>query len=202
LLEYPIMAFMGVILGLFARAAAESGMFEGIAMGGAASLDAELGLPMLLSHILPIGFLGLMLSAYFSAIMSTADSCLLAASGNLISDLFKMNPNHPKGMRYAQWSTFLIGAVAIGIAASLQSVLELMLLSYAFMVAGMLIPVLVIVFKIKANENAAFYSMLIGGGSTVALYLFNIQLPYQLDPIVLGLICSAALYSFLLKTSS
>jgi len=32
--------------------------------------------------------MGLMMSAYFSAIMSTADSCLMAASGNIQTDIF------------------------------------------------------------------------------------------------------------------
>src|SRR5690606_41973758 len=43
--------------------------------------------PVLLSQILPAGILGLMMSAYFSAVLSTADSCLIAASGNLTTDL-------------------------------------------------------------------------------------------------------------------
>ncbi len=38
--------------------------------------------------------MGLMLSAYFSAIMSTADSCLMAASGNINTDVLgRLVPN-------------------------------------------------------------------------------------------------------------
>jgi SSS family solute:Na+ symporter len=64
---------MGVILGANWR----RGMFDGIT--DAASMDSEMGLPILL-HRLPVGLMGLMLSSYFSAILSTADSCLMAAS--------------------------------------------------------------------------------------------------------------------------
>jgi SSS family solute:Na+ symporter len=50
-------------------------------------MDSEMGLPILLATILPIGLMGLMLSSYFSAILSTADSCLMAASGNIVTDI-------------------------------------------------------------------------------------------------------------------
>jgi SSS family solute:Na+ symporter len=76
--EWPIMAFMGVILGMLAKVAATKGMFDGIT--DAASMDSEMGLPVLLATVLPVGLMGLMLSSYFSAILSTADSCLMAAS--------------------------------------------------------------------------------------------------------------------------
>jgi SSS family solute:Na+ symporter len=61
--EWPIMAFMGVILGMLAKVAATNGMFEGIT--DASSMDSEMGLPILLATILPVGLMGLMLSSYF-----------------------------------------------------------------------------------------------------------------------------------------
>ena len=81
LFEWPIMAFMGVALGLFARVAAEQGMFAELGFLNASMMDPEMGLPLLLKTILPIGLMGVMMSVYFSAILSTADSCLMAASG-------------------------------------------------------------------------------------------------------------------------
>jgi Na+/proline symporter len=67
--------FHGVILGMLAKVATK-GMFDGIT--DAASMDSEMGLPVLLATVLPVGLMGLMLSSY-SAILSTADSCLMAA---------------------------------------------------------------------------------------------------------------------------
>jgi SSS family solute:Na+ symporter len=66
-------------------AKATKGMFDGIT--DAASMDSEMGLPVLLATVLPVGLMGLMLSSYFSAILSTADSCLMAASGNIVTDI-------------------------------------------------------------------------------------------------------------------
>jgi SSS family solute:Na+ symporter len=39
------------------------GMFDGITD---ASMDSEMGLPVLLATVLPVGLMGLMLSSYFS----------------------------------------------------------------------------------------------------------------------------------------
>ncbi len=82
--EWPVMAFLGVTFGLLARVALVNGMFQHLGYSDPASIDPELGLPLLLVHVLPVGLLGILMSAYFSAIMSTADSCLMASSGNVL----------------------------------------------------------------------------------------------------------------------
>jgi SSS family solute:Na+ symporter len=66
------------------KVAATQGMFDGVT--DAATMDSEMGLPVLLAPFCQWD-LGLMLSSYFSAILSTADSCLMAASGNIVTDI-------------------------------------------------------------------------------------------------------------------
>jgi SSS family solute:Na+ symporter len=188
--EYPVMAFMGVILGMFARVALESGMFEGYTIVG---FDKEMGLPMLLKHVLPVGFMGIVLSAYFSAIMSTADSCLMAASGNLLTDVFKKHESR-NGLRYSQLFTLGVGILALLLALTMEDVLELMLYSYGFMVSGMLVPVLAALFSKSPNSIAAMASMIIGGTITVVLNAFKIPLPLSLDPNIFGITASFLVY--------
>lgn len=197
LFEYPVMAFMGVLLGLFARVGAEQGMFDYMGYAGAAEMDAEMGLPMLLRTVLPLGLMGLMLSAYFSAIMSTADSCLMAASGNIVTDIIsKFTPleGSKRILRISQIATFLIGALALLIALQMKNVLELMLLSYAFMVSGLFIPVIGGLYWKRTSATAAFWAMLLGGGVTLTFILsdmglmpFNATLPYGLDANIAGI---------------
>ena len=133
LLEWPIMAFMGVALGLLARVAADQGMFSALGSGSITETDPETGLPMLLRTVLPPGLMGLMLSAYLSAVLSTADSCLMAASGNVVSDIVgffrPLDPNGRRFLRFSQVTTLLLGAAALLIAASMTRVLDLMLYS-------------------------------------------------------------------------
>jgi SSS family solute:Na+ symporter len=194
LFEYPIMAFMGVILGLFARVAAVNGVFISDGFESEIGMDPEMGMPLLLKHVLPIGLMGLMLSAYFSAIMSTADSCLLAASGNFMTDILGFKDLSKKTIRISQIITFFVGGTAIIIATTMQSVLELMLLSYSFMVSGLLVPVLGILLSKKRKPLAALLSMIVGGASTLILTFLEVKIPYDFDPILIGISLSSIVY--------
>lgn len=206
--EWPIMAFLGVTLGLFARVAAEQGMFQNMGYAGIDSFDPELGLPLLLVNILPIGLLGIMMSAYFSAIMSTADSCLMAASGNVLTDIIsKISPkliSNINSIRLSQLITLVLGIFALLLAVKMTNVLDLMLYSYAFMVSGLFIPIIGAFFMKNTKSSAAFFSMLFGGGTTITLIILNLKLPLGLDQNVFGITVSAITFftiNHFLKTS-
>lgn len=188
--EYPLMAFIGVILGMFARVALENNLLPGY---NHLNMDAEMGLPVLLKTILPVGFLGIVLSAYFSAIMSTADSCLMASSGNILTDVLKKHKSK-NSLKYSQLLTLLVGIVALLLALKMTSVLELMLHSYSFMVSGMLIPVLVALFSKSPNTIGALVSMITGGTLTLILIISNIDLPLGLDANIFGIVFSMLSY--------
>lgn len=190
LFEYPLMAFIGSLLGMFARVALDQGVITGYTI---ANIDPEMGLPLLLKTVLPVGLLGLVISAYFSAIMSTADSCMMASSGNILTDVLRQH-NNKKSLRYSQVITFLIGASALLLAMSMENVLELMLHSYAFMVAGMFVPVVAALVHRRPDPIAAFYSMITGGAVSLTLILSGVELPLELDPIVFGIAGGALVY--------
>lgn len=200
LFEWPVMAFMGVVLGMFARVAADAGMFAHLGYASAEGMDAETGLPMLLSSILPAGLMGLMMSSYFSAVLSTADSCLMASSGNLVTDILGFEGTDQKRfLRVSQILTLVIGVLALLLASLMQSVLQLMLYSYAFMVSGLLVPVIAGLFFKRINADAAFWSMLLGGGTTISLILLVKELPLGLDANIYGI--SVSLITFLIVNS-
>lgn len=193
--EWPVMAFLGVTFGLLARVATVNGMFSHIGYSDPASLDPELGLPLLLVNVLPVGLLGILMSAYFSAIMSTADSCLMASSGNVLTDIYmKLNKSASRRIntiRLSQVITLFLGAFAVLLAAKMTNVLDLMLYSYAFMVSGLFIPVLGALYLKRRASSAAFVSMILGGGTTIVLIIIETQLPFDLDPNIFGIGLSA-----------
>jgi solute:Na+ symporter, SSS family len=195
LLEWPVMAFLGVLLGLFARIAADQGMFGYLGAADIAATDPETGLPMLLRTVLPVGFLGIMMAAYFSAILSTADSCLMASSGNVVTDLigrFKEFDPHSAGfVRTSQVVTLIIGTFALLLASTMENVLDLMLDSYAFMVSGLFVPVIGALYWNKSTPAGAMAAMIIGGSTTISLRYSGIDLPYDLDPNLFGITASA-----------
>ncbi|GAO30539.1 sodium-solute symporter [Geofilum rubicundum JCM 15548] len=189
LFEYPFMAFLGVFLGMLAKAAFASGIIPAAEM---AMADNESAMPLMLKHVLPIGALGLIMAAYFSAILSTADSCLMAASGNISRDLFNYKKSK-NALKVVQWMTLIIGILAIAVALYVPSVLELMLLSYGFMVSGLMAPVLGFLLFKKPSRKAAIASMIAGSATLLVLQITGFRLPWELDAVVPALSLSLLL---------
>ncbi|RZS98410.1 sodium:solute symporter family protein [Cecembia calidifontis] len=191
--EWPIMAFMGVTLGLLSKVAFE----QGLLIIDLEVMDPEMGLPILLRTILPPGILGLMMAAYFSAVLSTADSCLMAASGNLSTDMLGkwLNAKNEKSqIRFSQFFTLVLGVFALLLSLQMTNVLDLMLYSYAFMVSGLFVPILFGLFTKHRNPQAAIVSMISGGVMTVGLGMTDWELLWGLDPNFFGIITSLAMY--------
>ena len=185
LFEYPVIAFIGVMLGMMARV-----QFPHV--------EPEMGLPMLIKTALPIGVTGVVIASYFSAIMSTADSCLIAASGNIVNDILERywskGWSHKKLIILSQLVTLLIGALTLAIASSFQTVLEIILHAYSFMVAGLFVPTLIALICKSVNTTAAMWAMASGGLFVLGTILLNSQLPFDLDGSFYGILVSAFFY--------
>jgi SSS family solute:Na+ symporter len=185
LFEWPAMAFAGVGLGLMSRA-----LFPGI--------DAELGVPMLLTAVLPMGLAGIVVASYFSAIMSTADSCIIASSGNVVEDILQRSPwkvsDHRREVRASQVTTLFLGAAAILIASRFSLVLDAILQAYSFLVAGLFIPTLGAYFWRRATGRGAFWGMVTGGSTTLFLLVTGTPSPLGLDPSFWGIVVSALFF--------
>ncbi|NQU41492.1 MAG: sodium:solute symporter family protein [Lentisphaerae bacterium] len=185
LFEYPAMAFIGVALGACGRA-----LF--------ANIEPEMAVPMLIKTVLPVGLTGIVVAAYFSAVMSTADSCLMAASGNVVNDLLeKMSAKPWKTKTHvliSQLVTLIIGAMAIVLALQFNTVLDGILHAYAFMVSGLTIPTLGAFFWKRSSAPGALAAMLTGGGLTLILLLTGIEPPLGLAPSFYGILLSAIVF--------
>jgi SSS family solute:Na+ symporter len=97
-------------------------------------------------------------------------------------------------MRFSQLFTLILGVIALLIAVQMTNVLELMLYSYAFMVSGLLVPILFGLFSKKRNPDAAIASMISGGIVTLTLGLVEADLPFGLDPNFFGLFIALIMY--------
>lgn len=158
-----------------------------------------MGVPMLLKDVLPIGIKGIIISAYFSAIMSTADSCLIASSGNFSLDIigryfYKGKQDTKSLIKVSQITTLAIGVITLVVAISFESVLEIIYHSYSFMVAGLLVPTLIAFSVKKPNSTAALWSMISGGTIALLIIFMKWQTPFDLHPSAFGIILSAIVY--------
>lgn len=185
LFEYPVMAFMGAFLGLCGRA-----LFP--------EVEPELGLPMTIKNVLPIGITGLVVASYFSAIMSTADSCLVASSGNFVNDIiekyFTKKKSAKKSIRLSQIVTLIIGILAIFLASHFRRVLDAILYAYSFMVSGLFVPTLGAYFWNKASSTGAFWGMLSGGATTLTLIITGCDKIAGLKPTFYGILISTIVF--------
>jgi len=157
--EWPVMAFLGVGMGVLAKVAFLDGLLQVPSTGG--DLDPELAIPLFLKTVLPTGLLGLLFVSYLSAILSTADSCLMAASGNLYSD-FLTEKKWTNRLVSPRVITFSLGLLALALGLLFDSVLKLMLHAYGFMISGLLIPTLAIFLTKKTASSSALISMVVG----------------------------------------
>ena len=189
-LEYPVMAFTGVILGMCARV-----LFP--------AAESELAIPLMIQSSLPVGVTGLVVAAYFSAIMSTADSCLMASSGNVVNDLLmplsKNRLSVSKQLRLSIWITLTIGITAFILASQFQNVLDVILAAYGFMVSALFVPTLGAFFWKRGSSFAALWSIIGGGSATLALQFGWLELPQEMAQIglessVWGMAVSAMIY--------
>ncbi|MFB6307155.1 MAG: hypothetical protein ABEH43_09260, partial [Flavobacteriales bacterium] len=103
----------------------------------------------------------------------------------------RLNPNNKSFLQLSQIMTLTLGTIALLIAltAAEESVLDLMLLSYAFMVSGLLVPLVGgLVFNVK-DKVAAVTSMFVGGATTLSFQINEITI-YDLDPNIFGITAS------------
>jgi solute:Na+ symporter, SSS family len=181
LLEWPLMAFVGVLLGMMGRV-----LFP--------TAEPEMGLPLLVREVLPVGVKGVVLAAYFSAIMSTADSCLLASVGNAVNDIYQQwirpSADDARVLTLSRNLTVLIGFGSVGLALAVPKVLDAIVLAYGFMVSGLFAPTLGGLLWPRVSSTAALSSMLAGGGALIALTARPAWNPAP-DPILLALPLSA-----------
>jgi SSS family solute:Na+ symporter len=76
----------------------------------------------------------------------------------------------------------------------MQNVLELMLYSYAFMVSGLLVPVIGTLAIKRPSPLAAMMAMISGGGTTLVLIISGKDLPGGLDANFFGITISALMF--------
>ena len=185
LFEYPAMAFIGVALGACGRA-----LFTDI--------DSEMAVPLLIKTVLPVGLTGIVVAAYFSAVMSTADSCLMAASGNFVNDLLEKMSSKPWKSKthvlISQIVTLLIGALAIVLALSFNTVLNGILTAYAFMVSGLTVPTFGAFFWKRSTPSGALSAMIAGGSLTLFFLLSDVTPPLGLAASFYGILLSALVF--------
>ncbi|MBG0790057.1 MAG: sodium:solute symporter family protein [Desulfovibrionaceae bacterium] len=164
--------------------------------------DGSSTLIRLIMYVFPAGVKGLMLVTILSAIMSTADTCILCASANLTRDVYQrfVNPDAPQArvMRISICSSILVGVVGALVGWYSKSIINLLIMTFTINSAGLFLPTLGVFFWKRASSRAAFWSMSVSLVTVIAWYLGRGAFPdnalFAIDPVWPGLLASALLF--------
>lgn len=159
--------------------------------------------PALAAEVLPVGLTGLFALALLATVMSTVDSYSFLAASTFGHDIMPRLARRGDDVsigRWTRWGLALSVLVAIVVAWSFQSVIDIW---YAFGSIGtpaLLIPVLsAFVGGPRLSSRGALY-IIVGGGGLAALWYASSYLTldgaywYGLQPIFPGLVLSLAIY--------
>ena len=117
---------------------------------------------------------GIVLAAILSAIMSTADSLLTAATSHIVKDFwietFQMDEikDEKKLLTISRNFTVIIGILGLLIALVMPGIIDALIYSYTMYSAGVFVPVIGGVLWKSATREGALASLVIG--SAVALW--------------------------------
>ena len=158
----------------------------------------------LIMNVFPVGAKGLMLVAILSAIMSTADACILSASANLTRDIYQRFIN-PRASQRQILRLSILGSMLVGLVSALvgwfsEGIIALLVITFTINSAGLFLPTLGAFFWKRATAKAAFRSMTVSLIVVLACYVGHKVAPqaalFTVDPVWPGLAASAILFTF------
>ena len=196
-------ALAGGILILYAAFPALAGMAARGVFG--ADIEPSQAIPMLVAEVLPAWIGAIVVAAIIGAIMSTADSLLVAGTSHLTHDIFGklMRPDLAGDTRrmllISRIGTVVIGLLALFLALYIQRIIDLLLLSYTMYAAGVFVPVVLGLYWPRGTAAGAVAGIV--GGSLTGLaaargWIAVAELPLisGIPSIVLGALASLVLY--------
>ncbi|MCX8185000.1 MAG: sodium/solute symporter [Sulfolobales archaeon] len=135
--------------------------------------DPNLAYPTMIKYFLPVGVSGLVLSGLMAAIMSNADSMLLAPSivlaKNIVRDLVKKDMSEVELLKVSRYAIAALGVLAIAAGLARADVLYWLTLAFDLLFASLFVPLTLGLFWSRFNWRGAAASIVLGVISRVVL---------------------------------
>lgn len=158
--------------------------------------NPDLALPTMVLEIVPVGLSGLILAGFISAMMSTADSALLASSTLFTNDVYRrfLDPDASDETytRTSRATIVVLGAGMIWAAVWIGDVVNALTLAYNLLTGAIFVPILGAFFWKGATWQGALASIVLSAAvvvASMAAYGFGSNLP-----ILYGLASSLAAF--------
>jgi len=144
-------------------------------------ISPEASFPTIINHIFPVGLNGLVIAALLSAMMSSADTCLLTTSTilsvDVIKPLLRSGISEKKLLFLSRFLIVVIGILSLAVALRLKGVISSLLLGYTVYTSGLVFPILLGFWrhKLKLNRGGAISAMVAGGGLALSGKLMGLN---------------------------
>lgn len=152
----------------------------------------------------PVGLKGLMVIAILSAIMSTADICILTASANYARDIHQryLRPDiGPRAMlRLGTLASLVAGLLAMLMAWKMRDIIDILQLGFTINSAALFLPTIAAIYWDRVPAGAAFWSI---SASLTTVIVWRVAADaglggwFAIDPLWPGLLVSAVLLTAL-----
>ncbi|MEZ5421303.1 MAG: hypothetical protein R2708_28740, partial [Vicinamibacterales bacterium] len=175
-------AIVPVLLGMIARL-----RFPGLA-------NPDMALPTLLLQGVPAAVGSLGLAAIFSAEISAADAVLFMLTTSVTRDLYarfiKQGADERQQLRVARLTAIVLGAAAVVLAMTAESVISALTIFYTLMGVGLFVPIMAGLFIPRATTGGAVASTVCGVLGVLAVQAFGHPGPSWMTPAIWGLIAA------------
>ena len=162
----------GLLLLVFAIFPVIGGMSSRALFGDLENTSSAL--PTLITEVLPIGLAAVIVAAILAAVMSTADSLLIAGSTHITNDFYrKIMGRDPNGdsrrtLVVARVWTLLLGVGALVFALSVPGIITVLALAYTMYASGVFVPVIGGLLWPRATRAGALAAILAGSAGGLA----------------------------------
>ena len=158
--------FAGLLLLIF-------GIFPVIGGMAARAIFTEIpvtasALPMLISEVLPVGLGAIVVAAILAAVMSTADSLLIAGTSHITNDFYVklINPeianDTKKILMISRVWTVILGIAALFFALAMPGIISVLIFSYTMYASGVFVPVVLGLLWKGGTEMGAIVGIVAG----------------------------------------
>ena len=179
---YIIFSTAAVLVGLCARV-----LLPNLINGG----DPELALPQMAIALLPAILVGVILAGIFSAVVSTADSQILACSAALTQDLF---PEMGRSYKLVKVGTLIITAIILAIAlASDKNMFALGIFAWSALASG-LGPILILRSWRFPVDTGVGVAMMLIGLTAAAIWNGVLKLSASIYEVLPGMLAGFLVY--------
>jgi SSS family solute:Na+ symporter len=196
--------FAGTFVTFFGIFTAVAGLLAKVA--APPDLDPRLAFAWTVSNLLPEALAGILLAAAVAAVMSGADSFLLAASTTFVNDIYvplrggKESCSDREIVLTSRISILAFGLLAALVALSGINIVPINTLGMGLMAAPIFVALMYAMWK-KTLKKAALPSIIIGG-IAFAIWEFGAQRAFNVEPAVPAALATAISFYLISRLSS